>query len=443
MIACRLLLALVWLAACGEPGDAPTAPSATILFRHDHTPHHGGVVGMAGTTHVEALASPGGTVRVWVTDAFRQPVPLAGVAGSVSADGRATPLVHDGDLLRAELGGDGRERRVQVTLVRDGTALTLDFVLPVVPGARAASGVPPDGCVPADDGARCTLTFARPVTALAATPAGTTAYVGAVDLGVSRWRLPDGRLEAGFAAPPPIMLPAGVAHADAIGFVTLDPEGDGVLATIENRLLVWGADGTLRRELPAAKGLIRDVAWLRGGAIAFTVFYDNVLHVVRATDGATIRDVTLDAEGAAVAVAPDGHRLAVSTEGGAIGLVDPTTPVLLRTLVSRGRAVRALAFAGERLLAAGDDGRVDVWDVRNGTLTHAIAVGAPLLRLAVAARGAGVAAIDGTGTVQLVDLDAERTHALPFDVRVLAIAWAGDALLTGDMNGQLTHWRRP
>lgn len=439
-----VLLGLVLLGGCGERGDTPAPPPTTIAFRHDHTPHHGGVVAMAGATHLEALASPDGAVRVWVTDAWRRPVPLGTLAGSVVSGDRTVALVPDGDALGAQLAADAApERRVRVSLVRDGTPLVLDFVLPLAGGARAAAGVPADGCVPADGGARCTLAFARPVTAVAATADGTTAYVGTVDLGVSRWHLPDGRLQAGFASPPPIAMPAGAEHADAIGFVVLDPVGDGVLATIENRLIVWDADGRLRRELPAARGLVRDLAWLRDGTIAFTAFYDVALHLVRASDGRPLADVPLGAEGGAVAGTADGRRLAVSTEAGRIGVVDLPGATPLRTLAAVGRSVRALAFAGARLLAAGDDGRVDVWDVSAATLLRSIPVGVPVLRLAVAADGRTVAALDGAGTVRVVDLETERVRALPLDVRALAIAWAGEALLTGDMTGRLTRWRQP
>jgi len=51
---------------------------------HDHTPHHGGVVGMVGLLHLEAVAARDGLVRVYLTDVWRRPLPLAGVQGRVT-----------------------------------------------------------------------------------------------------------------------------------------------------------------------------------------------------------------------------------------------------------------------------------------------------------------------------------------------------------------------
>ena len=52
----------------------------------DQTPHHGGVVTMAGFLHVEAAASSDGVVRLWLTDEDRQPVSLAGDWGHVTVE---------------------------------------------------------------------------------------------------------------------------------------------------------------------------------------------------------------------------------------------------------------------------------------------------------------------------------------------------------------------
>ena len=43
---------------------------------HDHTPHHGGIVAMAGMLHLEAKASPDGLVQLYLTDVWRRPLPL-------------------------------------------------------------------------------------------------------------------------------------------------------------------------------------------------------------------------------------------------------------------------------------------------------------------------------------------------------------------------------
>src|SRR5438876_10860603 len=72
---------------------------------HDHTPHHGGVVTMVGMRHLEAVAARDGLVRVYLTDVWRKPLPLAGASGTVVlelADGRhEVPLVVVAEALEA------------------------------------------------------------------------------------------------------------------------------------------------------------------------------------------------------------------------------------------------------------------------------------------------------------------------------------------------------
>jgi len=64
-----------------------------LALEHDHTPLHGGIVAMSGDLHLEVLSLKSGEVRVWVTDAFRRPVPLAGKKGTVEVEGSVVPLV--------------------------------------------------------------------------------------------------------------------------------------------------------------------------------------------------------------------------------------------------------------------------------------------------------------------------------------------------------------
>src|SRR5437899_12813494 len=80
------LLTLAVAAACGRGVDSTGAPATTSTLAsgpgvHDHTPHHGGVVGMAGDLHLEALAAPDGRVRVYLTDFWRRPLPAASTTG--------------------------------------------------------------------------------------------------------------------------------------------------------------------------------------------------------------------------------------------------------------------------------------------------------------------------------------------------------------------------
>jgi len=102
---------------------------------HDHTPRHGGVVGMAGARHVEAVLLPGGVLHVHLTDLQRSPLPLTGVSGTVTIvrgdmRSRLDLVVHD-DALEARIGplpGPSVDVRIELTLPDE--PLLIDFTLP-------------------------------------------------------------------------------------------------------------------------------------------------------------------------------------------------------------------------------------------------------------------------------------------------------------------------
>ncbi|MFZ5469578.1 MAG: cupredoxin domain-containing protein [Myxococcota bacterium] len=80
-----------------------------IVPEHEHSSHHGGIVAMMGDTHIEVLALKSGEVRLYVTDAFRKPVSLTGMKGTVELQSgqtpvRTAPLLPDesGDFLQAK-----------------------------------------------------------------------------------------------------------------------------------------------------------------------------------------------------------------------------------------------------------------------------------------------------------------------------------------------------
>lgn len=103
-----------------EHGHTDAPPGG--LKEHDHTPLQGGIVAMSGDTHLEVLSLRSGEVRVWVTDAFRRPVPLAGMKGTVEAGGQRVPLTPEpgGQFLTAKLPGNEQERETTVYLPMPG-----------------------------------------------------------------------------------------------------------------------------------------------------------------------------------------------------------------------------------------------------------------------------------------------------------------------------------
>lgn len=126
-----------------QPARAPAASAhaahqADEVMVHDHSPRHGGVVGMSGTRHVEVVLGDG-TIRVYLSDLHRTPLPLAGVSGTATLRDAAAPqpprtvkLAPRGDALAAplpHLGGPTVDVRVDLATGTD--PVLIEFTLPV------------------------------------------------------------------------------------------------------------------------------------------------------------------------------------------------------------------------------------------------------------------------------------------------------------------------
>jgi hypothetical protein len=132
-------------AADGAPSPTPAGNShaqhrVDEVMVHDHAPRHGGVVGMAGTRHVEVVLGRD-SVRVYLSDLHRTPLSLDRAAGTVTLRDAAAPetprtvkLARRGDALEApvpKLGGATVDARVDLTT--SGGPVLIEFTLPVTP----------------------------------------------------------------------------------------------------------------------------------------------------------------------------------------------------------------------------------------------------------------------------------------------------------------------
>jgi Cu/Ag efflux protein CusF len=425
---------------------------------HDHTPHHGGVVAMAGLQHLEAVAAPDGQVRVYLSDVWRRPLPLDDVTGTVTLDlaggKRVLALARGADALEARgpaLAGPDVRARVQVAA--GGEPLDLHFVLPLEADARGAALVPREGCVPppaspgGDAGRRprCVIGFPQPATVVAATPDGGTVLVAVVNAWVTAWRLPAGALAAGFAPPPPIVGPADeTPHGEAANAVAVSPDGREAVVAVENRLLRYAVgSGRLLRQLPGPGGIVRHVAWSPAGAqLLVTAFYDPAAHLLAADDGRELRRIAVEHEASAVAFSADGRWAAVGSAAGPITVVDPAGDTPPRLLTGSARATEALVFCGDRLVSAAADGVLRVWDPARGVEVARTVVGSPLFHLAAAPGGDLVASVGFDRTIRLHHLAADGvTDALPWHrAAVAGLTWAGTTLVSGDADGQIALW---
>lgn len=296
------------------------------------------------------------------------------------------------------------------------------------PAARAGAGRPP----------RCVLAFPQPVLALGLTPGASLAVVSVSEVGMTAWRLPAGEHVLAFAPP------ETATHAEAPHLIALAPDGRHALAALEGRLLRYvTASGRLERVLPGPGGLLRAVAWSpAGGRLLVTAFLDASAHLLRAADGREIRRLPVEREATDVAFAPGGRIVAVGSEAGSIALFALDRDEPPRVLAGSALPVGSLAFAGERLVSAGADGVLRVWDTGSGEQVGAAEVGLPVVGLAVGPRGTLVATAARDSAIRLHALpDGRVVETLAWhDAQVRGLAWAGNTLMSGDAAGRVALW---
>jgi hypothetical protein len=453
-LAVALLLAL---SGCQSGSDAPPArPPGAV---HDHTPRHGGVVAMVGMIHLEALATPDGRVRLYLTDLYRQPLPLDAIEGAVTLRLRdrapTLALTRGAEALEAQGPPLAGEVIAAFALTRNGAPVEANFMLPVAVGGASApagaAGIPLDGCVapPASvsdtPAPRCTLAFARPVAALAGLAGGDLLAVAVVDQGMSAWRLPAGAFAFGFAAPPAVVLAAPEPpHPEAPNALVGRPGGAALAMALENRVIIYdAADGRVQRAFTGPGGILRAAAWMPDGAsLVVTIFYRAAAVQLAADDGRVLRQYPVPREGAALAVAADG-TVAVGDEAGSVSVFAATGEQPLYTVGGGPGPPRAIVFAGDHLLIGGDDGALRAVDAATGAPRFTLPLRGALQQLAVSPDGTRIAAAIGpAGDVAVVSLAEGRvTEALPgADAQVLALAWLSGTLAVGDMHGRVALW---
>jgi hypothetical protein len=103
--------------AVGDVGSSASDHSSEAGPHMDHSPHHGGQLGMSGDYHIE-LVERGDTIEVHLSNAERQPLKPAG--GSLSFDtGTAQRLAPFSSFLLAPRDKEAHEVTVAVTVGSD------------------------------------------------------------------------------------------------------------------------------------------------------------------------------------------------------------------------------------------------------------------------------------------------------------------------------------
>jgi WD40 repeat protein len=287
--------------------------------------------------------------------------------------------------------------------------------------------------------------FPDAVAALAVTPDGSGMLVAIVGLGVTAWRLPAGEFERGFAPPPPVRGPADEPpHVEAANAIAAHPDGASAIVAYEGRLIRYAIDsGAVLDAWDGAPGVIRDVCWSGDGReLLFSTFYDRSATLVDSRNGTAVRRLAVEREAAGVAFSPARGLVAVGSESGSVAVFERGSGAAVVVLPTSRRPARAVAFAGEILLAAGDDGILRVWPAMDPAAMLQSPAGAPIHFVAMSPDGARAATAGLGGAIRIHELPSARVvdELRWHTAQVRGLAWTRQVLVSADAQGRVALW---
>jgi len=240
-----------------------------------------------------------------------------------------------------------------------------------------------------------------------------------------------------------------IAHGAPVSAVAFAPTGRDVISGATDGSLLITRDGGARVEPPASPGGVDAVSFLPDGR-AVTADAQRRLRVYD-QGGAIVADFEIPARVMSLRV--NGARLVAVPI--APPIVDSVAPPLLVDLehyriIAKleghiGRVFSARWIADDRVLTAGSDGTVRLWDGSTGQLRHVYEGRSRNLTDTTLTADGFVMASSADGLLQFWDQDSEHllwvlpAHAAP----IAGLHVEGDDIVTRGFTGELARWRLP
>lgn len=202
---------------------------------------------------------------------------------------------------------------------------------------------------------------------------------------------------------------------------------------------------------------VNSIAWAPDGtAIARANNRQGFVEILDSQSGELLRKLHTSFDEVSLVSWSSNGMVAVATEGGPVQLwnisLDSNEPI--SSLPAHSGSVKSLAWMQQdhRLITAGDDGKIDVWESPSGERARSFQGStSPVTCLALSPDGRILAAGSDDGLIRLWDTASGWTSRLlrgdPNDIRdgqssFTAVCWSPDGTLlaSGDSNGNIRIW---
>ena len=242
-----------------------------------------------------------------------------------------------------------------------------------------------------------------------------------------------------------------IPHQTLVTHIAVSPDGKWVFSAGRNVVVESNIiTGKPRFTWPRHSGAATAVAVLPGGVVAISASADGTMRKWEIISGKCLG--TIKVKGAtpgvyAVAVSPDGKRIAAGCKDGVIREYDTQKGTLIRQLKGHFGYVRCLVYThdGKRLLSSADDGAVRIWPAE-GEKPIAVLKGhrGGVLSVAVSSNDKYVLTGGRDATVRLWDLKKAKLIKTYTGHRgwVEAVAFIGDSKygISAGGDGRILKW---